>query len=194
VKLLFLDTETTGLSQVKGAKIVEIAFLTYELESRELKDVWVQRIDPEQPIEPGAQEVHGIAYSDLVGCPKWNNIASDVALRMGGADLLLAHNMGFDGPFIAGELIRVGITVPDVYSFCTMESARWACPDGKYPKLSELAFALGVEYDPAKAHAAQYDVEVTAECFFRGLDRGFYELPKELKTSSGFQNCYGEAA
>lgn len=190
MKIITLDTETTGLDQSKGHRIIEVCFMTYDLESRTLLDNWTQRIDPERAIDPDAQRVHGISYADLVGCPKWGDIAPEIARRMGEGDLLVAHNMGFDGPFLAGELIRVGQKVPDVLSFCTMEGARWACPDGKLPRLGELCFALGVPYDPSKAHSADYDVSVTAECFFRGLQRGFYELPTALRTAGSFRNCH----
>jgi DNA polymerase-3 subunit epsilon len=190
MKIIGLDTETTGLKQEDGHRIIEIALLTYDLTTHELEDKWVQRIDPERAIDPGAQAVHGIGYSDLVGCPKWDDVAPEIAKRLSTAELLIAHNMGFDGPFIGAELLRVGLEIPNVHSLCTMENARWACPDGKLPKLGELCFALNVPYDPAKAHAADYDVSVTMDCFFKGLERGFYQLPKELRGMAGFKNCH----
>lgn len=188
ILLTGLDTETTGLKQANGDKIIEIAMLTYSLKTRALVDKWVQRFDPQMPIHPDAQALHGISYGDLVGCPTWDSLAAEVAERMGRAGLLVAHNMGFDGPFIAGELIRCGVRMPDVAAVCTMDNGRWATPDGKSPRLKELCFALGVEYDDAKAHAADYDVMVTMECFFRGFDRGFYELPVALKGLGDFRN------
>lgn len=169
-----LDTETTGLSQVTGDKIIEIALLTYDSDSRSLVDKYVQRIDPQRAIDPKAQAVHHISYEELVGCPVWDDIAGEVSSRLSKSSLLIAHNMGFDGPFIAGELGRVGMAVPNVPSFCTMESGRWACFDGKLPKLMELCFALDVTYDPSAAHAADYDVMVMMECFWKARDRGFF--------------------
>jgi DNA polymerase III epsilon subunit-like protein len=91
------------------------------------------------------------------------------------ANLLVAHNMAFDGMFIMSEFVRCGITVPETTLFCTMENGRWACFDGKLPKLSELCFALGVDYNHDMAHAASYDTTVLAKCFFRGLKRGFFK-------------------
>jgi DNA polymerase-3 subunit epsilon len=194
MKIIGLDTETTGLEQSKGHKIIEIAMLTYELETQELVDRFVMRFDPERSIDPGAQAAHGISYTELVGEPKWEDKAEEIAKRMSTADLLVAHNMGFDGPFLAAEFLRIGIEVPDVHSLCTMENARWACPDGKLPRLGELCFALNVPYDPAKAHGADYDTTVTMDCFFRGLARGFYQLPKSLQSMAGFKNCHDAEA
>lgn len=175
-----LDLETTGLSQAEGHRIIEVALLAYDSKSRKCVDRYVQRIDPERAIQAAAQEVHGISYAELVGMPKWDAVAPEVHKRMGAAQVMVAHNMGFDGPFIGAELLRMGLPLPNVVPYCSMENGRWACFDGKFPKLGELAFALGVEYDPAKAHGAEYDVMQMMECFFRGLDRGFYVLP-ELK-------------
>lgn len=169
-----LDTETTGLSQVNGDKIIEVALLTYDWQSRELVDRYVQRIDPQRPIDPKAQAVHGISYEELVGQPVWDDVAEEIRSRMAKSDLLIAHNMGFDGPFLAGEIARVGLRVPTTPSFCTMENGRWACFDGKLPKLMELCEALGVHYDPEAAHAADYDVEVMMQAFWKSCDRGFF--------------------
>lgn len=194
MKIMGLDIETTGLKQENGHRIIEIALLTYELGTQRLVDTWIKRFDPQMPIDSGAQAIHGIAYSDLAGCPLWEDFAAEISERMSGADLLVAHNMGFDGPFIGMELVRVGVEVPDVHSLCTMEQARWACPDGKLPRLGELAFALGIDYDKSKAHAAQYDVEIMMACFFRGLERGFYTLPAGVTEVSSEAEEEREAA
>ncbi|MCG5512799.1 exonuclease domain-containing protein [Ectothiorhodospira shaposhnikovii] len=171
-----IDTETTGLHQEKGDRIIEIALVEYDLETAKQVDQYVQRIHPLRSIDPKAQEVHGIGIEDLVGCPTWEKVAPEVHARLSRLDLLIAHNMGFDGPFIGLELLRVGMTPPALQSFCTMESARWATPMGKLPTLKELCFALSVPYDESAAHAALYDVQKTAECLFRGLARGFYTI------------------
>jgi len=178
-----LDLETTGVDQAKGDRIIEVAILTYDFATRKMVDKYVQRIDPERPIAAAAQAVHGIAYSDLVGSPKWDAVAPEVARRLQMAPLAVAHNMDFDGPFIAGELVRLGLPVPNIQPFCTMQNGRWATFDGKSPKLKELCFALGVDYDDAKAHAADYDTAIMMECFFKGFDRGFYVLPTSVKAT-----------
>jgi DNA polymerase-3 subunit epsilon len=172
-----LDTETTGFSAPDGHRIVEIAIVTYDFETRRIIDRYEQRIDPDRNIPAAAQAVHGISYESLVGKPKWQDVAKVIQAKLDAADVAIAHNMGFDGPFIGHELLRIGLKLPNFEPFCTMENARWACPDGKLPKLGELCFALGVEYDPAKAHSALYDVTLMMDCFFKGLDRGFYNLP-----------------
>jgi DNA polymerase-3 subunit epsilon len=176
MKIIGLDIETTGLKQEAGHRIIEIAMLTYDAESEALLDTFVQRIDPERAIDPMAQKVHGISYEELVGCPKWPEVAPRVADKLNGADLMVVHNLSFDQPFIAGELRRIGIKAPSVPGFCTMRNGRWACFNGKFPKLGELCFALSVAYDKEKAHGAEYDVEVMMQCFFEGVRRNFYKV------------------
>lgn len=178
-----VDLETTGLDVEKGHKIIEISILTYDIEKRELIETYVQRIDPQRPIDAKAQEIHGIAYTDLIGSPTWDLMFTEVLMRINRADIFIAHNADFDLPFIKAQLASKGIFINPEY-LCTMSSGRWATFNGKFPKLSELCFALGVDYDPNSAHGAEYDTQITAECLFRGLDRGFYHLPESLLEKS----------
>lgn len=184
MKILGFDTETSGLKPANGDKLVEVALLTYDSQTRRLIDKYVQRIDPECAITAKAQEIHGISYSMLVGMPKFRDIAPEVHKRFTAADLAVAHNLEFDAEFMLYELSAAGLKLPNVASVDTMQQGRWACPDGKYPKLQELCFALGVEYDVTAAHAAEYDVVTMMECFWRGLDRGFYVSPIDLSMTA----------
>lgn len=175
------DTETTGLDPDKGDKIIEIALLTYDFATQRLVDKYVQRVDPERAISAKAQEIHGIAYSDLVGMPKFRDIATDAAKRIGDSHLLVAHNIAFDLEFVISEFTAAGVAIPDVDGWDTMSESRWACPDGKFPKLGELCFALGIPYDAAAAHAADYDVDRMMACFFEAVKRGVWVLPEAFR-------------
>lgn len=170
-----LDLETTGLDVDKGDKIIEVAILSYDGNIQRLYDTYVKRVDPERAISPKAQEIHGISYESLVGSPKWKDISQDVLEKLSKADLIVIHNAAFDAPFIATQLLEAGRKLPQMNIFCTMENGRWATPNGKLPNLGELAFSLGVEYDPSKAHGADYDVRVLMACFFKGFNRGFFK-------------------
>jgi DNA polymerase-3 subunit epsilon len=174
-----LDIETTGLDVKKGHKIIEIALLTYDLQTRELVEAFVRRIDPQRPIDHDSQEVHGIAYTDLIGQPTWGLLFTEILMRINRADLIVAHNAEFDIPFVQAQMQGNGVFINPA-RFCTAENGRWATFNGKTPRLGELCFALDVDYDPASAHSASYDVEVTMDCFFKGVDRGVYLLPEEL--------------
>jgi len=180
-----LDIETTGLDYEKGHRIIEVAASLFDLDSELLLGKFTQRINPQRSIDPGAQAVHGISFDDVAGCPLWETVGPKVSALMRKCDLIVAHNgEGFDLPFVAHELMRIGAPVPNVKVFDTMLQGRWATPLGKLPNLRELCFACGVEYDTEKAHAADYDVSVMMRAFFVGKRKGFFnvgELMKETK-------------
>jgi len=172
-----IDIETTGLL-TPDHRIIEIYIGLW----RDDKKIWQyeQRIDPERAMSAEAQRVHGISIHDLFGEPKWNEVAPTIQGILKKADVYVAHNgQEFDMPFIAKELERVGLQMPEKPILDTMLHAIWATSDGKKPKLSELAFACGVDYDPALAHAASYDVEVMMACLLKARSWGYFALPGE---------------
>lgn len=177
-----LDIETTGLLS-PDHRIVEVYISMWKGRKR----VWElnQRIDPERSISADSQRIHGISASDLVGAPKWSTVAPTVHAALSRADVFVAHNGDeFDLPFLDQELKRVGLALPQRPSIDTMQSGTWATHDGKKPRLSELCFACGIAYDPAKAHAADYDVGVMMDAFYRGLDWGFFDMPQAESVQS----------
>jgi len=175
-----LDLETTGLKQEDGERIVEICMISYDLESATEIARYEKRINPKKRIEAKAELIHGISLSELMTEPVWSDVVGEIGEVIESSDILIAHNMDFDGPFLAGEMIRGGHDVPDVKSFCTMESGRWATATGKKPSLRELCFACDVKYNVAEAHAATYDTRKMMDCFFYARNRGFYQDFNEL--------------
>jgi DNA polymerase-3 subunit epsilon len=179
-----IDIETTGLEWDKGHRIVEIAALVYKDDSLEPVIKFVQRINPERTIDVKATAVHGIKVEDLAGCPKWEEVAPKVSKIIAASNLIVAFNgNSFDKPFIEAELRRVGATVPGTPWIDTCRDARWATPFGKSPNLGELCFACGVDYDPSKAHAAEYDVDRMMRCYREARRQGFYSSANDIPMS-----------
>lgn len=169
-----LDIETSGLEQPLGHRIMEIAVGFYDETGKRL-GAWEQRVNPERPVDPKAQEVHGIAFTDVADCPVWSEVAPKVVKLLSKAQVVVAHNgVGFDMPFVTAELERVGLAMPEVKVIDTMLEGRWATPLGKLPNLGELCFATGVHYDKAKAHGAMYDIDVMMQAYFVGFKKGFF--------------------
>lgn len=181
-----VDLETTGLSATDGHRIIEIALCRYDIQlvgtqihAKHLETL-VQRVNPLRAIDPGAQAVHGISLEMLAGQPEWTTVAPAVTKALVGTQVLVAHNMDFDGPFLGHELLRVGEPLPEMETFCTMQSSRPMTALGKLPSLAELAWVYGYDYDEGAAHAADYDIELTMRCFVDGLKKGYYQLPRAL--------------
>ena len=175
------DLESTGLLAPEH-RIIEIYAGLYSLETKELIRSFEKRIDPQRSISAEAQRVHGISGADLIGCPTFETVASDLRAFIEQGAFTVAHNgLGFDVPFINAEFVRVGLTKLSRPCIDTCVLGRFATPNGKVPTLGELCFAVGVEYDPEKAHAASYDVQVMTDCFFRAAEWGFLDLSSYTK-------------
>lgn len=176
-----LDLETTGKEQEKGHRIIEIACVLHDLDTRARIGSFEQRINPQRGIDPDAQAVHGISFEDLVSCPVLEDVAPKISALLQRCDYVVAHNgVGFDMPFLFGELLRVGSPLPaNVRVIDTMLQGRWATSDGAVPNLGTLCFASDVPYDKSLAHGATYDVEVMLQCFFKHFGSGFFTLPEQ---------------
>jgi DNA polymerase-3 subunit epsilon len=139
-----------------------------------------RRINPGVHIPANVIEVHGISDADVLGAPSFRSIAGGMVSLLSRVDLIVAHNgEAFDGPLLAHEIARAGVLLPGRLPpiFDTMLVGRGCTSDGKVPTLGELCFALDVDYDPAQAHAALYDVEVMLAAFRRGWQLGVFALP-----------------
>lgn len=172
------DFESTGVDPNED-RIVEVALKVVELETGKTVLSFQRRINPDRHIPEGAVRIHGIADADVVGAPRFKDIAVGFAALMGKVDILVAHNgEQFDLPLLKAELQRAGVEVAHFPPlFDTMLHCRWATIDGKIPSLGELCFALDVDYDTSKAHAAMYDVDVMLDAFRSGWKLGRIQVP-----------------
>lgn len=89
------------------------------------------------------------------------------------ADVIVAHNIAFDYPVMAAEILRYGIKADREHKprkFCTMKATTDICKlPGKYgykwPSLIELhQYCFGKPFD--KAHDAMGDVQAMVDCFY----------------------------
>lgn len=172
-----LDLESTGVNPAVD-RIVEVAIVVMELESGNTRMAFERRVNPGIHIPAGAVEIHGITDADVMGAPAFGALAGGIVSLLGRVDLIVWHNGdGFDGPLLVSEIMRCGVPVPTTLppTFDTTLQGRGCTSDGKIPNLSELCFALDVDYDPSRAHAALYDVEVMLQAFRRGWQLGEFK-------------------
>jgi DNA polymerase-3 subunit epsilon len=76
---------------------------------------------------------------------------------LAGADLVIAHNAGFDRPFVEGLLPQA----QGLNWACSFADIDWTAAGHSSAKLSYLASALGWFYD---AHRAEMDCHACSRC------------------------------
>lgn len=189
MKILVFDTETAGLPKNYKAhasagnnwpNIIQLAFLVAE--DGHIIHRYQTLIKPRGwVIGAEAQIVHGISQEqcEMEGIEIEDALA-ELLKWQAGADLLVAHNTGFDVPVIASEMMRCNIKAVPKPKFCTMNATTDICripgPYGfKWPKLQELhQFLFNEGFDGA--HNALADVEATNKCFWELINRGLIEV------------------
>ena len=109
MRLIILDTETTGLSPAEG-RIVEIAaveMLDGKLTGREFHHL----LNPEHPISEEITEITGINDAMVAGKPTFADIAQAFIDFVGG-DKLVIHYAEFDKVFFDQEFFNIGLDWP----------------------------------------------------------------------------------
>ena len=147
-RMIVLDFETTGLQP--GYRPVEIAWLEFDSLYKVSQSV-TSLIDPQMPIEPGAQKVHGISSEMLVGKPTLEEfLHGEHADKFANEHVLVvAHNAAFDLPMFEPFCKKAT-------SLCTMRLAQALYPTAENHKLQTLASMFAVEVEPT--HRAMADV------------------------------------
>ncbi|MBO6253775.1 MAG: 3'-5' exonuclease [Bacteroidaceae bacterium] len=175
-KIVVFDTETSGLNagthvilslswQVLDNKLCKISEKTYYFD-------WP---DDERRITDEAIYVNGLTRERLseLGTSDKKQALQEFADVIIDADLLVAHNGGFDARFIKADAIEAGVDISfqGKELWDTMHRMTYYCkiPRGwheyKWPRLSELADKLKIRQDDIDYHQSAADVEVTARCF-----------------------------
>lgn len=151
VRVIVLDTETTGLDQ-SSDKIIELAMLRLDVDSvtglpcGEVQ-VYDGLEDPGVPISKEIEAITGISNEMVKGQRLDEQRIADL---LDGADLVIAHNAGFDRPFVEARLPQFeGLSWG-----CSFADIDWRAEGHGSSKLEYLAMDLGWFYD---AHRAEMD-------------------------------------
>ncbi len=109
--LLFFDIESTGLN-IPTDGIIELSFVKIMPDGEEKIKTW--KIKPwdyhnhrQIPINPSASAVNGVKDEDLLDCPKFIDVAPEVAEWLKGSDLSGFNSVKFDLPMLSEEFERV---------------------------------------------------------------------------------------
>ncbi len=150
-RIVVLDTETTGLDQTRD-KIMELALLRVDVDVDSGMPVGLVQVydgleDPGMPIPKEVQDITGIDDSMVKG----QRLDEDRVLAMlDGVDLVIAHNAGFDRPFVEARFPQARALA----WACSFADISWKEQGRGSAKLESLARDLGWFYD---AHRAEMD-------------------------------------
>lgn len=192
MKVLIFDTETSGLDAGYNV-ILQLSYQIVETSDwRILKEVnhyfaWPEN---ESRVSAEAIQVNGLTKEYLSQLQLSDKFAalSEFVTDKDSADLIVAHNIEFDKKFIIADCNETGVKyAASGWSFCydTMKQMTSYCAipkmygsGYKWPKLSELAECLNINYSDITLHNSTADVELTKRCFKKIVDKGIYHLPK----------------
>ena len=151
LRLVMLDTETTGLDSSKDS-IIELAMLRVDIDSASglpvgAVDVYDGLQDPGKPIPPEVVALTGIHDADVRG---QQLDEARVRNMLEGVDLVVAHNAGFDRPFVERRMAEFA----QLRWACSVAEIDWKAEGRSSAKLESLAQAHGWFYD---AHRAEMD-------------------------------------
>lgn len=171
--LVVFDLETTGVD-IGRDRIVEIGVVRLDPDGS--RDEWVQRVNPEMPIPPGATAVHGITDADVRDMPRLADVAAHLLALFSGADAAGFNSASFDLPFLAADLERVGQTL-DRSSLRHVDAMRIFHLKEPRDLSAALRFYCGRAH--ADAHSALADARATLDILEAQVAR-YDDLPADV--------------
>ena len=177
-RVIVLDTETTGLD-AKNERIIELAMLSVLVDTTTGQPVgpvttYESFEDPGKPIPPAITEITGIDDSMVLG---QRIDDARVAELVQAADLIVAHNAGFDRPFVEA---RLPVFATRAWN-CSFAGIDWKAQGSGSAKLEFLAHERGWFYD---AHRALVDCHALLQVLATPLKNGQSGLQQLLQGAS----------
>ena len=87
-RLIFLDTETTGLSAAEGDRVIEIGCVEMQ-DRRPTERNFHVYLNPERDSHPDALAIHGLTSEFLADKPSFASIAPQLLDYLAGADVYI---------------------------------------------------------------------------------------------------------
>ena len=170
---VLFDTETTGLDPLTGDRVIEVACVEL-VRDLPTGQVFHRLIDPLRDIPPEASRVHGMTRADLVGKPRFEEVAGELLAFMGDSPLI-AHNAPFDFGFLDAEFARAGLPALDRGRMVdTLALAKKRFP-GLPNSLDALCRRFEIDLSQRTSHNALLDCRLLAEVYVEltgGRQRG----------------------
>lgn len=178
-RLIFLDTETTGLYPDKGDRICEIAAIEY-INDKPTGHQFHTYLNPGKELSEEASRINGLTWVKLKDEPFFEDIAENFFRFVHGGTLVI-HNARFDMGMIVAEIKKLPSPV-DIYQsiledvICTRQMAKNLFP---YDKLSldALCARFGIDISHRAIHGAMIDIKLLAKVYYKLKEVELARLP-----------------
>lgn len=163
--IIIFDVESTGLNITKD-RIIELSYIKVFPDGHEQEHTY--RFNPDMPIPEQAIAVHHITDDDVRDCPRFKDVAPELAALFSGCDIAGFNSNHFDIPILAQEMANANVEF-------NIKDCRFVDVQTIYHKKEkrDLAaackFYCGVEME--NHHAAAADTRTTLNVLKAQLDR-----------------------
>lgn len=207
MRMLFFDTETTGL---KPGQIGQLSYIIVDTDRGLIARNYFFKV---KEVDPSASAVTGLTKEklDILSEGKvFGDYIDEILEDFNSVDLLIAHNMDFDMKFINAEFERCGVYFNAPLCFCSMKYYTDICkipnPNPRYggykfPRLEEVINFMGIEDDKVKDlcnklyketsidfHDSRYDIVSTYVMLKEGIYKGY--MPRGFLTNAIKEESY----
>lgn len=194
MKLLFFDTETTG---IKPGSICQLSYIIVDSSVKPQQTIGKNYFFTVEHMEPEAEAVHGFSLEKLYELSNgeyFEDRFEDFIKDFYQADVVIGHNVSFDIKFLKHELEGIGELFEPKRLFCTMSYYKNICKilnprgDFKNPRLEEVIKYLNIQKSDIEStasrlfeamgnyHDARFDTAATYLVVTEGIKKG--AIPK----------------
>jgi DNA polymerase III subunit epsilon len=193
MRLVILDTETTGLSPEEGHRIIEVGCV--EVVNRKVTGrVFHRYLNPEREIDEGAFRVHGLSSQFLQDKPLFSEVAAELIDFVQGAEVVI-HNAAFDVKFLDAELHRLD-RFRSFANYCaikdTLLMAREKHP-GQKNNLDALCKRYKVDNTHRELHGALLDAHLLARVYL-AMTGGQTRLLLDMNVAHSVEKSHASVA
>jgi DNA polymerase-3 subunit epsilon len=163
--LAFFDIEATGLSIVND-RIVELCIVKINPNGTKESHTWL--INPDYPVSPEAESIHGYSNEALQDKPTFKQVAKEISRFLHNCDLAGYNAIKYDVPILVEEFLRAGIDFE-------IKKRRLIDVQNIFMKMEQrtlsAAYKFYLQKELVDAHSAEADTEATYEILKAQLDK-----------------------
>jgi DNA polymerase III epsilon subunit len=186
-RIVFLDTETTGLSPQNGNhRVIDIACIEYVSGNPTGSVIQTILEGNGKSSNKGALKVHGITDLSRIGKPKFEDIADNLLSFLKDSHLVI-YNKSFDIGFIESEFRHIGKNISLVTHCkkitCAMEISHQVLGVNKI-SLDNACRRYSIDTSSREIHGAYVDANLTPSLYFKLIDNSIEPLkhtPQQIK-------------